>query len=60
MPEAFVVSVGEDRQLEVGEPNLDINAPQVSMAMSPNDNLNRDYFMFLLNHRTHPTYSRGG
>lgn len=57
---AFVVSVEEEWQLEVGEPNLSANAPQVSMVMSPTDNLNDDYFMFLLNYRMQPTYLAGG
>ena len=57
---AFVISVEEEWQLEVGEPNLDANAPQVSMVMSPTNNLNGDYFMFLLNYRTQPAYLPGG
>ena len=60
MPEAFVVSVEEDWQLKVGEPNLDADAPQVSMVMSPTDNLNGDYLMLLLNQHTQPVYLPGG
>ena len=56
----YVVSVEEEWSLHVGEPNLTANAPQVSMVLSSNADLNDDYFMFVLNHRTHPTYRSGG
>jgi hypothetical protein len=56
----FVVSVEEEWTLQVGEPNLMANAPQVSMVLSSNADLQDDYFMFVLNHRTHPTYRAGG
>jgi hypothetical protein len=56
----FVVSVEEEWSLQVGEPNLIANAPQVSMVMSSNADLEDDYFMFVLNHRTHPAYQAGG
>lgn len=59
-PPAYVVSVEEEWTLEVGEPNLQANAPQVSMVMSPLGDVETDYFMFLLNYRTHPTYAAGG
>lgn len=59
-PPAFVVSVEEVWQLEVGIPNISANAPQVSMVMSTSDSVEGDFFMFLLNHRTHPNYVAGG
>ena len=55
-----VVSVEEEWSLVVGEPELGANAPQVSMVISSHADLDDDYFMFVLNHRTHPTYQAGG
>lgn len=56
----YVVSVEEEWSLQVGEPNLTANAPQVSMVISSFAALEDDYFMFVLNHRTHPSYRSGG
>ncbi len=55
-----VVSVEEEWSLVVGAPELTANAPQVSMVLSSHADLEGDYFIFVLNHRTHPTYRAGG
>lgn len=55
-----IVKVEEDWSLEVGEPNLAVNAPQVSLVMSPHNHLESQFFMFLLNYRTLPGYAPGG
>ena len=55
-----VVKVEESWELSVGEPNDSRNAPQVTMAMSPSESLNSDYFVYELNHKTQPNYSAGG
>ncbi len=55
-----IVKVEETWEMSVGEPNTSRNAPQVSMVMSPHENLEAEYFVFLLNHRTEPGYSVGG
>ncbi|MGI9456450.1 MAG: hypothetical protein ACR2NU_07800, partial [Aeoliella sp.] len=55
-----VVAIEEHWQLSVGGPEIDRCAPQVTMVMSPVDNLNGDYFVFLVNHATFPQFAPGG
>ena len=55
-----IIKIEEDWSLEVGEPNLAVNAPQVSLVMSPYEDLDSHFFMFLVNYRTHPGYIAGG
>jgi hypothetical protein len=55
-----IVKVEETWALSVGEPNTVRNAPQVSMVMAPFSNVESDYFILLLNHRTEPSYAAGG
>lgn len=57
---AYVVRVEETWALNVGEPNLARNGPQVSMVISPFPDLDGTHFVFLLNHKTAPNYSAGG
>ena len=56
----YVVRVEETWELNVGEPNLERNGPQISMVMSPCSHLDGYHFVFLLNHRTEPDYAAGG
>ena len=55
-----VVSVEEEWVLTVGAPELSANCPQVSMVISSYADLDDDYFIFVLNHRSHPVYQAGG
>lgn len=55
-----IVKVEERWSVEVGQPNLVANAPQISMIMSPHADLDYDFFVFLINHRTQPSYAPGG
>ncbi len=58
--EIRVVSVTEEWEMTVGEPNQGENGPQVTMLMAPDGNLDGDYFAFSLNFRQWPTYVAGG
>lgn len=58
--EVEIVKIEETWELSVGEPNTVRNAPQVSMVMAPYADLETDYFVLLLNHRTEPSYAAGG
>jgi hypothetical protein len=55
-----IMSIEEHWELTVGEPDASDSAPQVSMVMSPNRHLDGDYFVFTLNHHTHPEWRAGG
>jgi hypothetical protein len=55
-----VVSIEEHWELRLGEPDSDRSAPQTTMVMSPNQNLNGVHFLFTLNHSTVPDYHPGG
>lgn len=55
-----VVKVCEEWEVTVGEPNSGRNAPQLTMIMSPNGDLEHDYFSFLLNFHVDPDYRPGG
>jgi hypothetical protein len=55
-----IVTVEEHWELEVGAPDGDSSGPQVCMVMSPTGDLNSDYFVFTLNHHSHPDYIAGG
>jgi hypothetical protein len=55
-----VVAVEEHWELTVGEPDASLSGPQVCMVMSPTGDLSSDYFMFTINHRSHPEYTPGG
>lgn len=55
-----VIKVEETWELQVGAPNQDRNAPQVTMAMSPFSSTASKHFVLLLNHRTYPHYAAGG
>ncbi len=55
-----VVAIEEHWELTVGEPDESRSGPQVCMVMSPTSDLDSDYFVFTLNHRSHPDYAPGG
>lgn len=55
-----VISVEEHWELKVSEPDSERSAPQVTMVMSPNGNVNGVHFLFNLNHSNVPEYSPGG
>jgi hypothetical protein len=55
-----IVKVEEFWELKLGEPDDNVSAPQVTMAMSPTPTLDGRYFVFTLNHRTSPSYDPGG
>lgn len=55
-----IIRVQEKWSLEVGEPNLNKNAPQVSMTMSPHADIEHEFFVLEVNMHGLPTYSAGG
>lgn len=55
-----VVSVEEHWELQVSEPDSERSAPQVTMVMSPNGNVDGAHFLFTLNHSSAPDYASGG
>ena len=52
--------IEEDWVLVVGEPDPDLDAPQVSVGMSPLADFDSAYVVFNINHRSQPTYVPGG
>jgi hypothetical protein len=57
---ADVVRVEEDWILVLGEPDPDLDAPQVSCGMSPLGDFDSAYVVFNVNHRSQPSYVPGG
>jgi hypothetical protein len=55
-----IVAIEEHWELEVGEPDASSSGPQVCMVTSPTGTLDGDYFVFTLNHHSHPDYVPGG
>lgn len=55
-----IVSVEEHWELRLGQPDANSSAPQVTMTMSPTDDLANRYFVFTLNHHSVPDYVPGG
>lgn len=55
-----VLLIEETWELQVGGPDVDRTAPQVTMIMSPTDNLDGDYFAFEVNHWSLPDFAPGG
>jgi hypothetical protein len=55
-----IVSIEEQWELSVGGPIPERSAPQVTMTMCPTDNLECHYFVFALNHWSHPDFAPGG
>jgi hypothetical protein len=57
---AQVVSVEEHWELRLGQPDADRSAPQTTMVLSPDGDLEGVHFLFTLNHVTAPQYEPGG
>ena len=55
-----MIKVEETWRVEVGEPNLERNGPQVTLVMSPKAGTNGEFFVFTLNHKNYPDYRAGG
>jgi len=55
-----IVAIEEHWELNVGEPDAQRSAPQVTMVTSPVGSLDGVYFLFALNHQSHPEYAPGG
>jgi hypothetical protein len=55
-----VVRVEEHWELRLGQPDSGLSAPQTTMVMSPDDDLEGVHFQFTLNHATIPQYAPGG
>jgi hypothetical protein len=55
-----VVSIEEHWELSVGEPDPLRSAPQITMVTSPVGTLDGLYFLFALNHQSHPEWAPGG
>ena len=54
------MQIEEHWELAVGEPDAQLSAPQATMVMSPHENLDGQYFVFTINHRSVPSYEPGG
>ena len=55
-----IVAIEECWELNVGEPDAQRSAPQVTMVTSPVGSLEGVYFLFALNHQSHPDWAPGG
>lgn len=59
-PPQNVVRVEEDWHLQVNEPELVNNSPQVTCTMSPVGDVDHEYITFEMNHQSQPGYDVGG
>jgi hypothetical protein len=59
-PTNKVVSVEEHWELKISEPDFETSAPQATMVISPNGNVDGDFFIVELNHSSAPDYASGG
>lgn len=55
-----VISVEEQWELRVAEPDIDRSAPQTTMVISPTGDISGLHFLVTLNHATVPDYAAGG
>ncbi len=55
-----VVSVEEQWELHVTQPDTDRSAPQTTLVISPTGDINGLHFLVTLNHATVPEYAAGG
>jgi hypothetical protein len=55
-----VVRVEEHWELRLAQPDADFSAPQTTMVISPQSELEGVHFQFTLNHVTAPQYQPGG
>jgi hypothetical protein len=59
-PATPVTRVEEDWQITIGTPDPDLNAPQVTMVMSPYSSAIGHHAVFEINSQTQPNYVAGG
>ncbi|MEX0613075.1 MAG: hypothetical protein WD738_11075 [Pirellulales bacterium] len=57
---ANVVRVEEHWELRLAQPDQDRSAPQTTMVVSPDGDLEGAHFLFTLNHSNVPSYEPGG
>src|SRR5687768_5141557 len=55
-----VVAIEEHWELQLGHPDADLSAPQTTMVVSPDGDLDGVHFLFTLNHVTIPDYQPSG
>lgn len=55
-----VISVEEQWELRIAEPDTDRSAPQTTMVISPTGDISGLHFLVTLNHATVPDYAAGG
>jgi hypothetical protein len=57
---AKVIAIEEHWELQLGQPDADTSAPQTTMVVSPDGDLEGVHFLFTLNHISAPDYQPGG
>jgi hypothetical protein len=55
-----VVAIEEHWELQLGQPDADTSAPQITMVVSPDRDIEAMHFLFTLNHINVPEYQPGG
>jgi hypothetical protein len=55
-----VISIEEQWELQVSQPDSERSAPQITMVMSPTANLDGSHFLVTLNHASEPDFESGG
>ncbi|MEQ8209069.1 MAG: hypothetical protein RH917_04490 [Lacipirellulaceae bacterium] len=55
-----VVAIEEHWELKVGQPDGGVSGPQVTMIMSPTNDIDHDFFVYTLNYRSDPDFTAGG
>jgi hypothetical protein len=55
-----IIRIEEDWVVQVGAPDVNTTAPQITTVVGPDSDLRRSYVMFELNHRTQPSFNSGG
>jgi hypothetical protein len=58
--ESHVVAIEEHWELQLGQPDADTSAPQTTMVVSPDGDVDGVHFLFTLNHVSVPDYQPGG
>ena len=56
----LITRVEEDWQIDIGTPNPDENAPEITTVISPRGDLKKEYAVFELNNATQPSFEKGG
>jgi hypothetical protein len=59
-PAQDLVRVEEDWELVLGEPDVNVCAPQIATTMSPYSDITSTFFTFEVNHRSAPYWTPGG